>query len=67
MNLRGKLILTEIKSQETEHNHLILRLRCESCQQQFSIDVGISLGYTKYIWANLMRELMNHAYDHMCD
>ena len=67
MNSRGKPILTEIKNQETEHNHLVLRLRCESCQQQFSIDLGISLGYTKYLWTKLMRELMTHAYEHICD
>ena len=67
MNLRGKLILTEITPTETEHNHLVLRLRCESCQHQFSIDLGISLGRTKYLWATLMRELMSHAYEHICN
>ena len=67
MNLRGKPILTKTILMETEHNHQVLRLRCESCQQQFSIDLGISLGRTKYLWAKLMRELMSHAYEHVCD
>ena len=67
MNLKEKLILIETTQTETEHNHNILRLRCESCQHQFSIDVGISLGHTKYLWAKLMREIMSHAYEHTLD
>jgi len=67
MNSKVKPILIETTPTETEHNHLILRLRCESCQHQFSIDLGISLGHTKYLWANLMRELMSHVYEHLCD
>ena len=67
MNLKEKLILIETTQTETEHNHLILRLRCESCQHQFSIDLGISLGHTKYLWAKLMREIMSHAYKHTLD
>ena len=67
MSLRRKPILIETKNQETEHKHTVLRLRCESCQRQFSIDLGITLGRTKYLWANLMRELMSHAYEHECD
>ena len=67
MSSKEKLILIETTQAETEHNHNILRLRCESCQHQFSIDVGISLGQTKYLWAKLMRELMGHAYEHTLD
>ena len=67
MNSKEKLILIETPPTETEHNHNKLRLRCESCQHQFSADVGISLGHTKFIWAKLMRELMNHAYKHTLD
>ena len=67
MNLKEKLILIETTQTETEHNHLLLRLFCESCQQEFSIALGISLGHTKYLWAKLMRELMNHAYKHTLD
>ena len=67
MNLKEKLILIETTPAETEHNHRLLRLRCESCQQQFSIDLGISLGRTRYLWAKLMREIMAHAYEHTLD
>ena len=67
MNLKEKLILIETTQTETEHNHRLLRLRCESCQQQFSIDLGISLGRTRYLWAKLMREIMAHAYEHTLD
>ena len=67
MSLRGKPILIETILMEIEHNHLVLQLRCESCQQQFSVDLGISLGHTKYLWAKFMRELMSHAYEHTCD
>ena len=64
MNSKEKLILIETIPAETEHNHKLLRLRCDSCQKQFSIDLGISLGHTKYLWAKLMREIMAHAYEH---
>ena len=67
MNSKEKPILIETTQTETEHNHLIIRLRCESCQHQFSIDLGISLGHTKYLWAKLMREIMAHAYEHTLD
>ena len=67
MNLKERLILIETTPAETEHNHNLLRLRCEFCQHQFSIDLGISLGRTKYLWAKLMRELMSHAYEHAID
>jgi len=64
MNSKEKLILIETTPAETEHNHKLLRLRCDSCQKQFSIDLGISLGHTKYLWAKLLREIMAHAYEH---
>ena len=67
MSSKERLILIETTPAETEHNHRLLRLRCESCQQQFSIDLGISLGRTKYLWAKLMREIMAHAYEHTLD
>lgn len=67
MNSKEKLILIETTPAETEHNHQLLRLRCESCQKQFSIDLGISLGRTRYVWAKLMREIMAHAYEHTLD
>ncbi len=67
MNSKERLILIETTQTETEHNHRLLRLRCESCQQQFSIDLGISLGRTRYLWAKLMREIMAHAYEHTLD
>ena len=67
MNSKEKLILIETIPAETEHNHKLLRLRCDSCQKQFSIDLGISLGHTKYLWAKLMREIMAHAYEHTLD
>jgi len=67
MNSKEKLILIETIPAETEHNHKLLRLRCDSCQKQFSIDLGISLGHTKYLWAKLMKEIMAHAYEHTLD
>jgi len=67
MNSKEKLILIETTQTETEHNHRLLRLRCDSCQHQFSIDLGISLGRTRYLWAKLMREIMAHAYEHTLD
>ena len=67
MNIKEILILIETTQTGTEHNHTLLRLRCESCQYQFSIDLGITLGYTKYLWAKLMREIMVHAYEHTLD
>ena len=67
MSSKERLILIETTPAETEHNHRLLRLRCESCQQQFSIDLGISLGRTRYLWAKLMREIMAHAYEHTLD
>jgi transposase-like protein len=67
MNLKERLILIETTQTETEHSHKLLRLRCDSCQHQFSIDLGISLGRTKYLWAKLMREIMSHAYKHTLD
>ena len=67
MNSKEILILTETIPMETEHNHTLVRLRCESCQHQFSIDLGISLGHTKFIWSRLMREIMSHAYEHVLD
>ena len=67
MNSKEKLILIETIPAETEHNHKLLRLRCDSCQKQFSIDLGISLGHTKYLWAKLLREIMAHAYEHTLD
>ncbi len=67
MSSKERLILIETTQTETEHSHKLLRLRCESCQQQFSIDLGISLGRTRYLWAKLMREIMAHAYKHTLD
>jgi len=67
MNSKVIPILIETTPTETEHNHKLLQLRCESCQHQFSIDLGISLGHTKYLWAKLMREIMAHAYEHTLD
>ena len=51
----------------TEHSHMVLIPQCEQCQQKFSDDLGISLGYTKYLWAKLLRELMGNRYTHVFD
>ena len=67
MNSKEKLIPTVTTQMEIENKDLVLIPQCEQCQQKFSDDLGISLGYTKYLWAKLLRDLMGNRYTHVFD